>query len=317
LRAEIAEAVADAAINRYPDPVASSLKKQIRAATALPQGMELLLGNGSDDLIQLLVLALSKPGATMLSVEPSFVMYKMIAAFTGMRYVGVDLAEDFSLDLPSLLASIKREHPALIFLAYPNNPTGNLFSPEAVTQIIEASPGLVVLDEAYYAFASDSFISHLARHANLLVMRTFSKLGMAGLRLGFLAGSAAWLGELEKLRLPYNVGVLPQLVAEKILAHREVLFQQAEQIKRDRAKLYGQLSEIATVKVYPSKANFLMFRVANATGIFNGLKQRGVLIKNLDGGHPMLKDCLRVTIGTPEENERFMIALMESIHESK
>lgn len=316
LRGEIAEAVAAAAINRYPDPGAASLKEKIRGVTGLPQGMEVLLGNGSDELIQLLALALNKPGATLLSVEPSFVMYKMIAIFTGMRYVGVPLVADFSLDLSATLAAIRREQPALVFLAYPNNPTGNLFSADAVAQIIQASPGLVVVDEAYYAFASDSFIPHLAHYPNLLVMRTFSKLGMAGLRLGFLAGSAAWLGQLEKLRLPYNVGVLPQLVAEKLLEHHDVLLQQAEQIKRDRAKLYQQLSEIAAVKVYTSEANFLLFRVANAAAIFNGLKQRGVLIKNLNGGHPMLKDCLRVTVGTPDENMRFIAALQETIIQS-
>ena len=316
LRGEIAEAVTAAAINRYPDPGAVSLKEKIRGVTGLPQGMEVLLGNGSDELIQMLAMALNKPGAVLLSVEPSFVMYKMIAAFTGMRYVGVPLATDFSLDLAATLAAIKRERPALIFLAYPNNPTGNLFSADAMAQIIQSSPGLVVVDEAYYAFASDSFIPHLARYPNLLVMRTFSKLGMAGLRLGFLAGSAAWLGQLEKLRLPYNVGVLPQLVAEKLLSHHDVLLQQAEQIKLDRAKLYQQLSEIAGVKVYSSEANFLLFRVADATEIFTGLKQRGVLIKNLNGGHPMLKDCLRVTVGKPDENMRFIAALQETIIQS-
>ncbi len=316
LRGEIAEAVAAAAINRYPDPGAVSLKEKIRGVTGLPQGMEVLLGNGSDELIQMLAMALNKPGAVLLSVEPSFVMYKMIAAFIGMRYVGVPLATDFSLDLAATLAAIKRERPALTFLAYPNNPTGNLFSADAMAQIIQSSPGLVVVDEAYYAFASDSFIPHLARYPNLLVMRTFSKLGMAGLRLGFLAGSAAWLGQLEKLRLPYNVGVLPQLVAEKLLSHHDVLLQQAEQIKRDRAKLYQQLSEIAGIKVYASEANFLLFRVADATEIFNGLKQRGVLIKNLNGGHPMLKDCLRVTVGKPDENMRFIAALQETIIQS-
>lgn len=318
LRGEIAGAVASAAINRYPDPGAASLKEKIRGLTGLPQGMDVLLGNGSDELIQLLAMAVNKPGATLLSVEPSFVMYRMIATFTGMRYVGVPLvtgsgAADFSLDLPATLAAIKREQPALVFLAYPNNPTGNLFSADAVTQIIEAAPGLVVVDEAYYAFASDSFIPRLARYPNLLVMRTFSKLGMAGLRLGFLAGSTAWLEQLEKLRLPYNVGVLPQLVAEKLLGHHDVLLRQAEQIKQDRAGLYQQLSEIAAVRVYPSEANFLLFRVANATAVFNGLKQRGVLIKNLNGGHQMLKDCLRVTVGTQEENMKFIAALQETI----
>ncbi len=314
LRDEIAGAVAAAAINRYPDPSAAALKDKIRGVLGLPDGMGVLLGNGSDELIQLLALALNKPGATLLGVEPSFVMYRMIATFTGMRYVGVPLAEDFSLDLPATLAAIRREQPALVFLAYPNNPTGNLFPADAVMQIIEAAQGLVVVDEAYYAFASDSFIPHLARYPNLLVMRTFSKLGMAGLRLGFLAGSAAWLEQLEKLRLPYNVGVLPQVVAERLLEHHEVLVQQAEQIRRDRATLHRQLGGIAGVRVYPSEANFLLFRVANATGVFGGLKRRGVLIKNLDGGHPALNGCLRVTVGTPDENERFMLALQESLH---
>jgi histidinol-phosphate aminotransferase len=309
LRAEIAALMANAEINRYPDAAAQYLKDRIRAVTGLPQGMELLFGNGSDELIQLLAMALNKPGATLLGVEPSFVMYRMIAAYTGMRYLGVPLSEDYRLDLPQMLAAIKQEQPALIFLAYPNNPTGNLFPAEDVVKIIEAAHGLVVVDEAYYAFASDSFIPLLARYPNLLVMRTFSKLGMAGLRLGFLAGNAAWLGQLEKLRLPYNVGVLPQLVAAKLLEHHEVLLQQAEQIKQDRARLYQQLDSIDEVKVYSSEANFLLFRVANATAVFNGLKQRGVLIKNLHGGHPMLNDCLRVTVGTPGENEQFLHAL--------
>ncbi len=307
LRDEIAAVVADAHINRYPDPDPRSLKQKIRELLALPEGMAVLLGNGSDELIQLLALALNKPGAVLLSVEPSFVMYKMIATFVGMRYVGVPLRTDFSLDLQATLAAIHMNQPALVFLAYPNNPTGNLFSREDICQIIEASPGLVVIDEAYYAFANDSFVPDLAIYPNLLVMRTFSKLGMAGLRLGFIAGSALWLDQLEKLRLPYNVGVLPQRVAETLLDHHAVLLEQAEHIKQDRKLLYQQLSSL--VEVYPSEANFLLFRVAHASEVFAALKQHGVLIKNLNGGHPMLTDCLRVTVGTPDENEQFIAAL--------
>lgn len=313
LQDEIAQAVAAAHINRYPDPNPIALKEKIRQLLDLPEGMDVLLGNGSDELIQLLAMAVNKPDAVLLSVEPSFVMYKMIATFVGMRYVGVPLASDFSLDLASTLDAIQREQPALVFLAYPNNPTGNLFSHDDVRRIIEASPGLVVIDEAYYAFASDSFVPQLTSYPNLLVMRTFSKLGMAGLRLGFLAGSSVWLEQLEKLRLPYNVGVLPQLVAEKLLDNHDVLLQQADQIKKDRTVLYQQLLSMAGVEVYSSEANFLLFRVENATAVFNGLKQRGVLIKNLNGGHPMLNDCLRVTVGTPEQNERFLQALKESL----
>jgi histidinol-phosphate aminotransferase len=313
LRDEIARAVANAEINRYPDAAARELKDIILKVTNLPSGMDVLLGNGSDEIIQLLALAVAKPGAVLLSVEPSFVMYKMIATFAGMRYVGVPLAEDFSLDLNATLDAVKQEQPALVFLAYPNNPTGNLFDAAAVKKIIEAAPGLVVVDEAYYAFARDSFIPHLSRYDNLLVMRTFSKLGMAGLRLGFLAGSAAWLSQLEKLRLPYNVGVLPQLVAAKLLEHHDVLLAQAESIKQERAHLLASLNAIVGVRAYSSEANFILFRVAKGTQVFEGLKQRGVLIKNLNGGHPALADCLRVTVGTPEENERFVTALKESL----
>jgi len=313
LRDEIARAVADAEINRYPDAGAQQLKAGIRQVVDLPPGMDILLGNGSDEIIQILALAVAQPGAVLLSVEPSFVMYRMIALFAGMEYVGVPLREDFSLDLEAMLSAIKRDQPALVFLAYPNNPTGNLFDAAAVRQIIAAAPGLVVLDEAYYAFASDSFIPQLAHYENLLVMRTFSKLGMAGLRVGFLAGSAVWLSQLEKLRLPYNVGVLPQVVASKLLQHHDVLLAQAERIKQERGRLLNDLQAMSGVQAYPSEANFILFRVAGATAVFAELKQRGVLIKNLDGGHPALLDCLRVTVGTPEENAKFIAALQDSL----
>lgn len=315
LRDEIARLVADAAINRYPDAAAQQLKAAIARVSGLPAGMEVLLGNGSDEIIQLLAQAVARPDAVLLSVEPSFVMYKMIATFVGMRYVGVPLAQDFSLDLHATLDAIEKEQPALVFLAYPNNPTGNRFDAADVRRIIEAAPGLVVVDEAYYAFARDSFIPHLARYDNLLVMRTFSKLGMAGLRLGFLAGSAAWLSQLEKLRLPYNVGVLPQLVAAKLLEHHDVLLAQAESIRQERARMLAALNSVVGVRTYSSEANFILFRVAKATRVFEGLKQRGVLIKNLDGGHPALTDCLRVTVGTKQENVQFLSALQDTINQ--
>ena len=315
IRAEIALAVANASINRYPDANAQNLKTSIKNASAIPPEIEVLLGNGSDEIIQLLAMAVAKPGAILMSVERSFVMYKMIATFTGMKYLGVPLTDDFQIDLARMLETIKQQQPALIFLAYPNNPTGNLFDAAAIEQIIATAKGLVVVDEAYYAFANDSFMPRLGHFDNLLVMRTFSKLGMAGLRLGFLAGRKVWLGQLEKLRLPYNVGVLTQLVAEILLKHHDVLLQQAEQIKRDRGWLFERLVGTVDVHAYPSAANFILFRLPHAAKVFEGLKQRGVLIKKLDGSHPGLLDCLRVTVGTMEENELFIKALQESIHQ--
>ena len=313
LRAEIALGVAQVAINRYPDPAATDLKCRLREVMRIPASMEIMLGNGSDELIQIVSMAVATPGAVLLAVEPSFVMYRMIAAYTGMRYVGVPLESDFSLNLEGTLAAIQAHQPALIFIAYPNNPTGNLFDAHAVSRIIQAAPGLVVVDEAYQAFADTSFMSRLDDYPNLLVMRTLSKSGLAGLRLGFLVGRAAWLNELDKLRLPYNINSLTQVVAQQILQHPDVLDQQAQQIKAQRVVLQQQLSALAGVEAYPSDANFILLRVAEADRVFAELKQRGVLIKNLNHSHAMLNNCLRVTVGTAQENATFMQALHESI----
>ncbi len=309
LQAEIATLVASAAMNRYPDPSADALKAQLRFTMSIPAGMDIMLGNGSDELIQIIAMAVAKPDAVLLSIEPSFVMYQMIATFTGLHYVGVPLTQDFKLDTPRVLEAIAQHQPAVIFLAYPNNPTGNLFDAADISRIIEAAPGLVVVDEAYHAFADDSFMPKLAQYPNLLVMRTLSKLGLAGLRLGFMAGSAAWLGQLEKLRLPYNINVLTQLVAEKVLAQVDVLTQQTECIKQQRTLLKQRLEMIAGMEVFPSNANFILIRVPLADQVYEGLKQRGILIKNLSRGHEMLKNCLRITVGTPEENAQFLLAL--------
>ena len=313
LRAELGQLAHDAAINRYPDAAATTLKARLRATMEIPEGMDILLGNGSDEIIQILALAIAKPGATILGLEPSFVMYKMIAAFAGVPYIGVPLRPNFSLDVDAILAAITVHQPALIFIAYPNNPTGNLFDRAALLRILGAAPGLVVLDEAYHVFALQSFMPLLVRYPNLLVMRTLSKLGLAGLRLGFLVGSPAWLKELDKLRLPYNVNVLTQQVAERVLAYPEILEQQAAAIRDERTQLMQALNHIAGLEAFPSAANFILFRIENADKVFEGLKQRGILIKNLSRAHPQLQNCLRVTIGTPDENQQFLTSLTASL----
>ncbi|MEK7231137.1 MAG: histidinol-phosphate transaminase [Pseudomonadota bacterium] len=305
----LGEGVAGAALNRYPDPAARELKLRLRAAMQIPSAMELVLGNGSDELIQMLALAVAKPGAVMLGFDPSFVMFRMIAAFAGMRYVGLPLNADFSIDVAAAVAAVEEHQPALIFIAYPNNPTGNLFDAAAITRIIAAAPGMVVVDEAYHAFAGASFMPRLAEFPNLLVMRTVSKLGLAGLRLGLLAGPGAWLHHIDKVRLPYNVNVLTQRVAAEVLQHRDVLDAQAAAIRSERSRLFAGLRGLPGAEAYASEANFILFRVAKADQVFSGLKQRGVLIKNLHGSHPLLADCLRVTVGTPTENAQFLSAL--------
>jgi histidinol-phosphate aminotransferase len=315
LRVEVAHAVGAAALNRYPDPGAMRLKARLRAVLGVPPGMDLLLGNGSDEIIQMLIMATARPGAVVLGLEPSFVMFRMIATYCGARFVGVPLRGDFALEPEAVLAAVRLEQPAVVFIACPNNPTGNLFDPDAVLRIIGAAPGLVVLDEAYHAFAGGSFMPQLASHPNLLVMRTLSKLGFAGLRLGVLAGGEAWLHHIDKVRLPYNVNVLTQVVAERVLAHHDVLEQQAAAIKVERARVIGELRSMSGVQPYPSDANFILFRARGATRIFEGLKRRGILIKNLHGSHPALAECLRVTVGTPDENSRFLDCLKQTLAE--
>ena len=279
----------------------------------VPDGMDILLGNGSDEIIQILAMAIAKPGAVILGLEPSFVMYRMIAAYVGARYVGVPLKADFTLDVDATLAAIAEHQPALIFIAYPNNPTGNLFDAGQLTRILDAAQGLVVMDEAYHVFAETSFLPQLAQYPNLLVMRTLSKLGLAGLRLGFLVGAPTWLRELDKLRLPYNVNVLTQQVAERVLAASDVLEQQAAAIRTERTQLMQALKNLPGVTAYPSAANFILFRVAQADTVFDKLKGKGILIKNLSRAHPQLANCLRVTVGTPIENTQFLTALATSL----
>jgi histidinol-phosphate aminotransferase len=305
----LAERIAGAALNRYPDPGARELKTRLRTAMQIPSEMELVLGNGSDELIQMLALAVARPGAVVLGLEPSFVMFRMIAAFAGMHYVGVSLTADFAIDPATAIAAVERHQPALVFIAYPNNPSGNLFDAAVIAQIIEAAPGIVVVDEAYHAFAGRTFMPRLPEFPNLLVMRTVSKLGLAGLRLGLLAGRSAWLQHVDKVRLPYNVNVLTQLAAAEVLQHPEALAAQAAAIRSERTRVFTELRRLPGVEAYASDANFILFRITGADQVFTGLKRRGVLIKNLDGSHPLLANCLRVTVGTPDENTRFLSAL--------
>ncbi len=313
LQEDLGRRLAALDINRYPDANPERLKALLRQAMGIPSGAALVLGNGSDELIQMLALAVAKPGAAVLGVEPSFVMFRMIATFVGMRYVGVPLRPDFSVDGPALLEAVRRERPALTFVANPNNPTGNHFDPEAIDAVIRHSPGLVVVDEAYYPFADHSFLPRLLASPNLLVMRTVSKLGLAGIRLGLLAGPPAVLDQVDKVRLPYNISVLDQAAAQEVLSRPAVLQEQASRIREQRGVLAERLAGVAGVTVFPSAANFLLFRVAQASRVFEGLRHRGILIKNLSAAHPLLADCLRVTVGTPEENRQFLQALQDTL----
>lgn len=310
MQRELAERLAAVELNRYPEPNSPRLRELIVRKLGVPAGMDLLLGNGSDDLIQIIALALARPGAVMMYPAPTFVMYSMNATFSGMRAVPVALREDFSFDADAFIARMRAEQPALVFLAYPNNPTGVLYPRADVRRVIEAAPGLVVLDEAYHVFAGETFMDELPRYANLLVLRTVSKLGLAGIRLGYLAGRPPWLAQLNKLRQVYNVNVLTEAAALFVLERLEVLEAQAAEIRAERARLGAALRAMDGVTVFPSRANFFLVRVRDAARTYEALKRQGVLVRNL---HPALANCLRITVGTPDENRILLNALKEAL----
>ena len=310
LRRELAAVLARVDVNRYPTPSPRELREAIARRMSVPAGMEVLLGNGSDELIAILITALARPGATMMYPSPTFVMYSMGATFSGMRAVPVPLREDFSLDADAFIARMQAENPALVFIAYPNNPTGVLYPEHDLIRILKAARGLVVIDEAYHVFAGKSFVPRLAEFENLVVIRTVSKLGLAGIRLGYLVGRPEWVAQLDKVRPPYNVSVLTQAAALFMLERLDVLEEQAARIRTDRTSLGENLKALPGVTVFPSQANFFLIRVPDAERTYQALRQQNVLVRNL---HPGIRNCLRVTVGTPEENRILLSALKESL----
>ncbi len=305
------ERLRDVAVNRYPDPRSLPLKAQLRERLDLPQGAAIMLGNGSDELIALLVQGAGGPGRTVLTVDPSFAMYRVVAGTTGSRFAAVPLdPSDFSLDRDAILEALERERPSLVLLAYPNNPTGNLFCEETIEAVIERAPGVVVIDEAYAPFADATFVDRVLARDNLLVLRTVSKLGLAGLRLGYLVGAPAWVDAFDRIRLPYNVNVLTQVSVEFALERYEVLAEQVQAIRSERARLHAAIGERGFT-VWPSRANFVLMRAPAGQGsaLCAALLQGGVLVRNLHGASPLLADCIRVSVGRPEENDAFLGAL--------
>jgi len=319
LRAELGRRLSEVALNRYPAPSYTELKAGIRARLGVPAGYDVVLGNGSDELISMVSVACAQAGAKVLAPVPTFVMYAMSAQFAGLEFVGVDLKPDFSLDREAMLAAIERHRPAVTYLAYPNNPTGSLFDEAAIADILRAvgDRGIVIVDEAYQPFAQASFMPRLPEFENLVVMRTVSKLGLAGIRLGYMSASAALLAEFEKVRPPYNINVLTQATAEFVLEHSEVLDAQAASLRQERSRLSAALAAISGVEVFPSAANFLLLRI-NRPGLDAGqvharLLEQKVLVKNVGKMHALLHNCLRVTVSTPEENTLFLDALQAAL----
>jgi histidinol-phosphate aminotransferase len=325
LRAQLGQRLAEVALNRYPVPSYANLKAAICAKLGVPAGYEVVLGNGSDELIAMLSTACAQPGAKVLAPVPTFVMYAMSARFAGLEFVGVPLKADLTLDLDAMLAAIAAHRPAITYLSYPNNPTGTLFDAEQIMAIIGAvgDSGVVVVDEAYQPFAQASFMPRLPECPNLVVMRTMSKLGLAGIRLGYMSGPVGLLAEIEKVRPPYNINVLSEAAAEFALEHLDVFDSQAADLRAERGRMAALLATLPGVQVYPSAANFLLLRIKcvdgagkNADFVHADLLQRKVLVKNVGKMHPLLENCLRVTVSTPQENAMFFDALKASLQPS-
>lgn len=316
LRAALGVRLAEVAINRYPGSRNDELRHALAQHAGLPAGFDLILGNGSDELISMLAMACATPGASVLAPVPGFVMYDVSARLQGLRSISVPLTADFELDEPAMLAAMDEHQPAIVYIAYPNNPTANLFDDAIIERLIEAAPGLVVIDEAYQPFASRSYIDRVARHGHVLIMRTLSKFGLAGVRLGYLMGPRALIAEIDKVRPPYNVSVLNCEAALFALEHADEFDRQAAVLRSERSRLMSALRGLPGVHPYPSEANMILTRVPDAAGLFGALKQRGVLIKNVSNLHPLLADCLRLTVGTPDENQILMSALASALEAS-
>ncbi len=319
LRRDLGIRLAEVALNRYPVPSYTALKAKICKNLGVPAGFDVILGNGSDELISIVSTACAKPGAKVLAPTPSFVMYARSAQFAGLDFIGVPLRPDFSLDKAAMLTAIEQHRPSVTYLSYPNNPTGNLFDESDMIEIVRTvgDTGLVVVDEAYQPFAQASFMPRLNEFGNLIVMRTVSKLGLAGIRLGYMACASGLLAEFDKVRPPYNINVLTQATAEFVLDHNDVLEAQALMLRNERSKLAAALAAIPNLEVFPSAGNFLLIRLRrpgiNSEDVANRMAEHRVLIKNVGKMHSLLENCLRVTVSTPEETRLFLDALAASL----
>ncbi|MBK6367288.1 MAG: histidinol-phosphate transaminase [Polaromonas sp.] len=320
LQQQLGERLGKLALNRYPDGRVNDLRAALASYADMPAGYDIMLGNGSDELISLLALACDVPGASILAPLPGFVMYAMSAQLQGLKFVGVDLTAEFELDVPAMLAAIAQHKPAITYLAYPNNPSANLWDEGAMAQIIAAAGaigGLVVLDEAYQPFSSKTYLDTIRAkpdsHQHVLLMRTLSKFGLAGVRMGYMLGPKALIAEIDKVRPPYNISVLNYECALFALEHTDVFAAQAKDLVAQRALLFQAFAKMPQVKAFKSEANMILLRVPDAQKTFDGLKARGVLVKNISKMHPLLANCVRLTVGTEEENAILLDALQSSL----
>lgn len=299
----------NAPYNRYPDPMQWRLKERISEIKGVPVE-SIFLGNGSDEPIDLLLRAFCEPGQEkMLTTDPTYGMYQVAAEVNNVACVKVPLRDDFSLDLPALLARID-DATKLIYLCSPNNPTGNSLGHDVIREVLRHFRGIVVVDEAYIDFsAGPSFLRELGEWPNLVVLQTLSKAwGCAAIRLGMAFASPEIIGVLNKIKYPYNVNLLTQEKALELLDEDRMRTQLA-QILQERTRLRRDLSAIPLVRrIYPTDANFLLVDVGDADGVYHKLVEEGIIVRNRNRV-TLCRGCLRITVGTPEEDDKLLAAL--------
>ncbi len=304
----LSERLAKLPVNRYPDPEALDVRTSLSRAVGFPVD-GILLGNGSDEIIQMIVEVLGGKSGRVLVPSPTFSMYRITSLLLGKQVTEVELDENFDIDLEQTLETIRAKDPDIVFLATPNNPTGNSFSEEKVLEILEASGGAVVVDEAYCDFSKKSYIPHIDKYENLLVLRTMSKIGFAGARLGALFARPQIADEVNKARLPYNINSLSQQVMSFALENPEVIERKISLILSEREGVRASLERIEEIHVYPTDANFFLVRVPDADFLFEELVKNDILVRRFKG-ESRLANCLRITVGTKEENDRLTQALV-------
>ena len=315
LQEEMVKSLKAIALNRYPDPGSRELRRRLAVNLEVDEEM-LLLGNGSDELIHLLLLAFrSNPAGGIVIPVPTFAMYKIGAINAGHKIIEVPLDRDFDLDINEMITAMSRFDPDLVFLSYPNNPTGNLFDRDKIVEIVSRSRGIVVVDEAYYPFCGTSCLPDLRKWENLVILRTLSKVGFAAIRLGILVAHPPIVRELNKVRLPYNVNALTQEVGSFFLEHESVFQDQVLKVIDNRKMLFEALKGLEGITPYRSDANFILFSCTSEKNrIYSELLSRGIMIKNFSSSGP-LGLCLRVTVGREEENKEFLRVLREILHQ--
>jgi len=312
LKEKLFEEMKKCHLNRYPEPGALHIRKRFAGYYGVHEDM-MMVGNGSDELIQILCTTLLTSSSVVIAPVPTFVMYRIIALNSAHMVSEIPLNPSFDLDADKMLEQIAAQSPVLIFLSYPNSPTGNCFSERIVESIIEASPGIVVIDEAYGSFSGKTLVPLLKKYDNLVILKTLSKVGLAAMRIGFLIGSSPLVYELDKVRLPYNVNSLSQASAGFYLDHIDLFSSQTQEVMERRTELFDALKRINGIHPYPSDANFIFFSCDFDTDrVYSDLVQEGILIKNLNSPG-VLKNCMRVTVGTRNENEEFLNALKKVI----